>query len=99
MDHTARIIKLAQKHDWYVHSDQQNICLLIFRKGDQQVNVYWSKMTVATVVNHPKQGRQQLYRKNCSYKDLENIFNNPRFHTGKGYRVRRFDSLRKFFGM
>lgn len=92
MRNTDEIIQLAKKNGWWLYSTQPNICLLIFKKKDQQINVYYSKMTVATVLNHPKQGRQQLYRKDVTRQELEKLFKNPRQHTGKGFRVR----LREF---
>lgn len=92
MDVQARLKRLAESHGWKLYSNQPEISLLIFRKdsdfGIQQVNVYWSKMTVATTVNHPK-GRKQLFRRHCTEKEIANIFKNPRIHTGKGYFTRR----------
>lgn len=51
----------------------------------QRINIYYSKMTVATSLNHPKKGKTQLYRKNVAPSELIKIFKNPRQHTGKGY--------------
>lgn len=45
-------------------------------------------MTVATCINHPKQGKTQLFRKNVSFDELDKIFKNPRVHTGKGYQTK-----------
>jgi hypothetical protein len=55
------------------------------RKTDCRINIYLTKGTVATALNHPKKGKTQLYRKNITYKQLEELFINPRQHTGKGY--------------
>lgn len=93
MDKTKEILKMAEKHGWWLADNQKNICMLIFKRGEEQINVYWSKMTVTTVVDHPKQGRQQLYRKNVTHAELYKLFANPRQHTGKGYRNR----IMKFF--
>jgi hypothetical protein len=79
------IEKLAEKHGWNLVSVQDNIKLLIFRKGTSQINVYWSKMTVATIVDHPVKPRRQLYRKHVSSEELKRLFKNPRLHTRRGY--------------
>lgn len=57
-------------------------------EGTARVNVYLSKMTVATALNHPKQGKTQLYRRNVDAKLLNKIFINPRVHTNCGYKTR-----------
>lgn len=79
------ILNLARKHGWELEQEQGNIGLLIFTRGGEQVNVYTTKMTVGTCVNHPTKGRTQLFRRNVSERELEKIFNRPRAHTGKGY--------------
>ena len=42
-------------------------------------------MTVSTCLNHPKKGKTQLFRKRVNKEMLEQIFEYPRKHTGKGY--------------
>lgn len=59
-------------------------------RGNARVNV-WSNAknslyTVGTYLEHPKQGRTQLFRRNCTEKEVKDILKNPRLHTGKGYR-------------
>ena len=60
--------------------------MLGFKRNGQRINVYYSKMTIATALDHPMQGKTQLYRRNISDKMLERIFQNPRVHTKRGYR-------------
>lgn len=38
--------------------------------------------TVGTCVNHPRQGRTQLFRRDRSLSTLGQIFHDPRVHTG-----------------
>ena len=57
-------------------------------ENSARVNVYYGKpwrLTVATIINHPKVGRRQLFRKHITIHELDNILINPRIHTGKGY--------------
>lgn len=56
-------------------------------RSTDKVNVYYSTGTVGTVVDHPQQGRTQLFRRNVSIVQLASIFANPRVHTGVGYRT------------
>ena len=50
-----------------------------------RMNIYTTKMTVATCINHPRKGKTQLFRKNVDDKLMGKIFENPRIHTNKGY--------------
>jgi hypothetical protein len=51
-------------------------------------NVYYTTGTVGTCINHPRQERTQLFRRNVNLQELREIFRNPRIHTGKGYQIR-----------
>lgn len=84
-----QILALAEKHGYELEQEQPNICLLIFVKAAVQVNVYYSKMTVGTAMRHPTKGCTQLFRRCVSLNEMEQIFKNPRVHTGKGYYRRR----------
>lgn len=64
---------------------QETIGMISFAKKDVRINVYLSKMTVATCLTHPKRGATQLFRKNVDLKMMKEIFRNPRIHTGEGY--------------
>ncbi len=85
----TKVIKKANKYNWHNIDHQKNIFMLSFvkrkDKSTMRINVYYSKMTVATCIDHPKQGKTQLFRRNVTIEELEKIFENPRHHTGKGY--------------
>jgi hypothetical protein len=51
-----------------------------------RINVYYSTKTVGTALDHPQQGKTQLFRRNCTKEELAEIFDNPRLHTGRGYQ-------------
>lgn len=80
--------KLAKEHNWRFIKWQDDIKMLSFKKNGSRINVYITKMTVATSVKHPKYGKAQLYRRHVSLNLLEKIFANPRVHTEKGYFLR-----------
>jgi hypothetical protein len=88
MDTVKEIRDIAKRCEWIEIDHQENISMISFTKSRSRINVYYSKpwrMTVATVVNHPTVGRQQLFRKYVRMDELERIFRYPRTHTGKGY--------------
>jgi len=92
----TEVRKLAEAHGWGGEVFQENISMLSYFKEGMRINIYLTKMTVGTVLNHPKQGKTQMFRKHVTPKELDKLFENPRQHTGKGYRkkVRGTDDTR-----
>lgn len=76
---------VAEKHGYVCFDFQENIGMASYSDGQTRINIYLTKMTVATCLNHPKKGATQLFRKNVSLPMLDDIFSYPRKHTGKGY--------------
>lgn len=58
-------------------------------KRDKVVmNIYWNKKgfsKIATILNHPIRGKNQMFRSIKEVSDIEKYLINPRFHGGKGY--------------
>lgn len=79
------IRKIASDTQYVEIKTSDEYIMISFVKGDVRINVYPTKMTVSTCIDHPKQGKTQLHRRHVSLKQLREIFNNPRLHTGKGY--------------
>ena len=79
------IKEISEKHNYSLIDYQENIGLISFGLDGVRINVYLTKMTVATCLNHPKKGKTQLFRKNVTEDMLNQIFEYPRKHTGKGY--------------
>lgn len=79
------IADIAAKHGYVQMDYQANIGLVSYAKNDVRINVYITKMTVGTCINHPTQGKTQLFRKNVGLDLLVKIFENPRVHTDIGY--------------
>lgn len=88
----AKLKRMARKHGWKILDEQPDIGLVSFRKEidgyPARINVYTTKMTVGTALNHPKQGKTQLFRKKVDEDLMCKIFDNPRVHTTKGYQRR-----------
>ena len=77
--------RLAQKYGWTEVYHKEMNGLIRFKKDKNTFIDYWyTTDTVGTVVNHPKKGRNQLFRRKIG-KGLEKVFMNPRVHTGIGY--------------
>lgn len=56
-----------------------------------RVNVWRNKTglyTVGTALAHPKKGKTQMFRRNCTEKEVRELLKNPRKHTGRGYQKR-----------
>mmetsp|Transcript_26130 Transcript_26130/g.38676 ORF Transcript_26130/g.38676 Transcript_26130/m.38676 type:complete len:482 (+) Transcript_26130:88-1533(+) len=53
------------------------------------LNIYYTTRSIMSYMNHPSSGTNEMWRSNA-YKDLDELkdyFQNPRRHSGKGYRV------------
>jgi hypothetical protein len=84
---------LAASHGYKEIQHNATSRAIIFRdnSGRMQVNVYYTTGTVGTCLNHPKQGKTQLFRRGVhTVEVLSTIFQNPRaVHTGTGYKLRK----------
>lgn len=76
---------IATKHGYVCFDYQENIGMASYSDGQTRINVYLTKMTVATCLKHPTKGATQLFRRNVTLSMLNEIFSYPRKHTGKGY--------------
>lgn len=52
-------------------------------------NVYYTTGTVGTCLDHPVQGKTQLFRRTVTVEELGSIFDHPRMHTGRGYQRKK----------
>lgn len=80
------ILFVAKVYGWVLipHKD-----MLSFRRKGARINIWqdkWGTVTVGTALEHPIQGKTQLFRRRVSSDLLERIFDNPRVHTSKGYQ-------------
>ena len=84
------IVTFARSHGFEVAEEQPQHRLTIFTKADVQINVWLGRRgpTISTILTHPHQGRNALYRRHVSNEDLMRIFNHPRAHLGNGYRTK-----------
>lgn len=80
-----RILRLANHFKWNMVAKDTYGKLVSFKRDGERLNVYYSKMTVGTCVNHPTKGKTQLFRRNVNFNLLSKLFNDPLTHTHRGY--------------
>ena len=56
-------------------------------KDGVRLNFWLSTGTVGSYLDHPQQGKTQLFRRTISMAEASDLFDNPRRHTGKGYKT------------
>ena len=66
-----------------------------YRKDDKRLNFYLSTGTVASFLDHPRRGKDQLFRGSCTRAEAVRLLDNPREHTGKGYHTRQEKKRRR----
>lgn len=80
------IRRLAHENGWRELWHREDESRIRFKRGtDILLDIWYSKMTIGTILTHPTKGRNQLFRKNVSQDMLKRIIENPRVHTDEGY--------------
>lgn len=74
---TSRVVAFQK---WYTDETDQ--------LQPARINYYYTTGTVGTALNHPRQGRTQMFRRDVSLAELEQIFANPPVRTGRGCQRR-----------
>ncbi|KAJ1418342.1 hypothetical protein B484DRAFT_301242, partial [Ochromonadaceae sp. CCMP2298] len=78
---------LARQHNWAKEQGDPKTQMISFRRDDCRLNFWLSTGTVGSYLDHPKQGKTQLFRREVNMKDSSDIFLNPRKHTSIGYHT------------
>jgi len=97
---TKDIKRVAKKNEYYeLEVSPRDEGRMVSWRHDEKcrgvrINIYFTTGTVATCLDHPKRGKSQLFRRNMTYADLEDIFENPRVHTDGGYYHRLGDGTK-----
>ena len=88
MDNLAAARACAARHGYAeIHFCAPSRVVSFAARGTR-LNYFYTTRTVATCLEHPQQGRTQLFRRSVSHELLDAIFANPRTHTDKGYHSR-----------
>jgi len=64
----------------------QQLAMASYRKDGVGLNFYLLTGTLGSVLDHPRQGKTQLFQRNIQdAKEVSTSFDDPRQHTGMGY--------------
>ena len=63
--------------------------MVSYKRDDVRLNFWLSTGTVGSYLDHPRQGKTQLFRRDINMSQTSDLFHNPRQHTGVGYHERR----------
>ena len=63
----------------------QSAPIASYLRGLCRLNFLLSTGTVGSYIHHPRRGKTQLFRRDVDTSETEEIFRNPRIHTGRGY--------------
>mmetsp|Transcript_21534 Transcript_21534/g.26429 ORF Transcript_21534/g.26429 Transcript_21534/m.26429 type:complete len:134 (+) Transcript_21534:98-499(+) len=58
-----------------------------YRRNAVRLNFWLSTGTVGSYLQHPRQGKTQLFRRDVDMNEARQIFETPRMHTGRGYHT------------
>ena len=96
-DYAGQRISLEQYPDptaygWQFTGSVQESFVEFFEKqmnlGTVKMDFYYTTGTIKTVLHHPTGGKNQLFRAHVTPEQYVAILQNPRAHTGQGYRRR-----------
>ena len=59
-----------------------------YKRQALRLNFWLSTGTVGSYLEHPRQGKTQLFRRDVTISEAEQIFENPRIHSGRRYHTR-----------
>jgi hypothetical protein len=87
---------MATTHDWNkISTDTSQAAMASYSRQDMRLNFWLSTGTVGSYLDHPQQGKTQLFRREVDMQQANEIFQNPRVHTGAGYQRREHAQKRK----
>jgi len=77
---------LASGKGWMKITSINQPNMASYRKDEQRINFYLTTGTVGTCLDHPTQYKTQLFRRGVDMKEAAILLDNPREHTGRGYK-------------
>lgn len=75
--------------DFGVFGTAKKSNIVVYFTAKHKVNEVYknTNFKVSTAIQHPKRGKNQLYR-SLNYDNILRVISNPRTHTNKGYRTK-----------
>ncbi|KAJ3110938.1 hypothetical protein HDU96_006134 [Phlyctochytrium bullatum] len=75
-------------HGWTYQGSNQQSRVDFYQRDGVKMDYYPTTGTVKTSMDHPSQGKTQMFRRDLSESEFRSVLDNPRQHTGKGYQRR-----------
>mmetsp|Transcript_5376 Transcript_5376/g.8187 ORF Transcript_5376/g.8187 Transcript_5376/m.8187 type:complete len:87 (+) Transcript_5376:1280-1540(+) len=80
---------LATSHGYEIlDASNSTAPMASYRRNAVKLNFWLTTETVGSYLEHPRQGKTQLFRRDIDMDGAGQIFTNPRTHTGGGYHAR-----------
>lgn len=77
---------MAKSRGWDIlDATSSNAPMASYSKDEVRLNFWLTTGTVGSYLDHPTQGKTQLFRRDIDMSQAPEIFDNPRVHTGVGY--------------
>lgn len=85
----SELDRMASAQGWTKLSTESSTApMSSYRKDSSRLNFWLSTGTVGSYLDHPTQGKTQLFRREITMDEAPQLFANPRQHTGRGYQQR-----------
>ncbi len=79
----------AETRGWEkIECERSEAPMASYKKDEVRLNFWLSTGTVGSYLDHPTQGKTQLFRRDITMSAVAALFANPRQHTGAGYHTR-----------
>lgn len=79
---------MAETHGWEIlDASSSETPMASYLNDGTRLNFWLTTGTVGSYLDHPRQGKTQLFRRQISMSQASDLFQNPRQHTGVGYHT------------
>ena len=91
----SELDRIAEENGWKKLTCLQPAMSSYTRDPNERINFYLSTGTAGTCLNHPTQGKTQLFRRGLDMATASTLLRNPRQHTGRGYKRKASEPRRE----
>ena len=81
--------QMARSHGYQIlDTSSSSAPMASYKRQAVRLNFWLSTGTVGSYLDHPRQGKTQLFRRDVTMSEAGGLFANPRMHSGRGYHTR-----------
>ncbi|KAF6262494.1 hypothetical protein COO60DRAFT_1293389 [Scenedesmus sp. NREL 46B-D3] len=84
MSHNAN----PAQYGWTYQGSNQASKVEFYEKDGVKMDYYYTTGTMKTSMDHPNQGKTQMFRRHLDDMQFQSVCQNPRTHTGQGYQTK-----------